>query len=111
MGAAGGPMDLVALAQTTRLASQELARSSGASRNRALEELARYLEARWDELHLIRLLEEGKIPYRKVGSHRRVLAREVLAYRETSRQQGRELLDQLIDESQALGLDRSHAGD
>jgi hypothetical protein len=40
-----------------------------------------------------------------------VLAREVLAYRETSRQQGRELLDQLIDESQALGLDRSHAGD
>jgi len=50
MGAAGGPMDLVALAQTTRLASQELARSSGASRNRALEELARYLEARWDEL-------------------------------------------------------------
>lgn len=61
--------------------------------------------------YLIRLLEEGKIPHRKVGSHRRVLAREVLAYRETSRQQGRELLDRLIAESQALGLDRPHAGD
>lgn len=61
--------------------------------------------------YLIRLLEEGKIPYRKVGSHRRVQAKEVLAYRETSRQQGRELLDQLIAESQALGLDRPHASD
>jgi excisionase family DNA binding protein len=61
--------------------------------------------------YLIRLLEEGKIPHRKVGSHRRVLAREVLAYRETSRQQGRELLDQLIAESQALGLDRPHTDD
>lgn len=36
---------------------------------------------------------------------------EVLAYRETSRQQGRELLDRLIAESQALGLDRPHASD
>ncbi|WP_027878153.1 helix-turn-helix domain-containing protein [Meiothermus cerbereus] len=56
--------------------------------------------------YLIRLLEEGKIPHRKVGSHRRVLA-----YRETSRRQGRELLDRLIAESQALGLDRPHASD
>lgn len=71
-----------------------------------LEHLQRFmLELGVSRPYLIRLLEEGKIPYRKVGSHRRVLA-----YRETSRQQERELF-QLIDESQALGLDRSHAGD
>ncbi|AWR87996.1 helix-turn-helix domain-containing protein [Meiothermus taiwanensis] len=55
--------------------------------------------------HLIRLLEEGKIPHRKVGTHRRVQAKDVLGYLEASKKQGRELLDQLITESQALGLD------
>lgn len=35
---------------------------------------------------LIRLLETGRIPYEKVGSHRRVLLRDVLAYREQRRE-------------------------
>lgn len=55
--------------------------------------------------HLIRLLEEGKIPHRKVGTHRRVQAKDVFDYLEASKKRGRELLDQLITESQTLGLD------
>ncbi|BFH75743.1 helix-turn-helix domain-containing protein [Thermus thermophilus] len=54
--------------------------------------------------YLVRLLEEGKIPYHKVGAHRRVRAKDLLAYLEASRKRGRELLDELIGEAQELGL-------
>ena len=54
--------------------------------------------------YLVRLLEEGKIPHHKVGTHRRVRARDLLAYLEASRKRGRELLDELIGEAQELGL-------
>ncbi len=35
---------------------------------------------------LIRLLESGRIPYERAGAHRRVLLRDVLAYREQRRE-------------------------
>ncbi|MGC8904442.1 helix-turn-helix domain-containing protein [Thermus sp.] len=54
--------------------------------------------------YLVRLLEEGKIPHHKVGTHRRVRAKDLLAYLEASRKRGRELLDELIGEAQELGL-------
>lgn len=54
--------------------------------------------------YLIRLLEEGKIPYRKVGTHRRIRAKDLLAYKEQSRRKGEEILDQLVEEAQELGL-------
>ncbi|TBH21761.1 helix-turn-helix domain-containing protein [Thermus thermamylovorans] len=54
--------------------------------------------------YLVRLLEEGKIPFRRVGSHRRVRAQDLLAYLEASRKEGRKLLDQLIAEGQELGI-------
>lgn len=34
---------------------------------------------------VIRLLDENKIPYEKIGSHRRILLRDLLAYRERRR--------------------------
>lgn len=54
--------------------------------------------------YLIRLLEEGKIPYHKVGTHRRIRARDLLAYKEQSRRKGEEILGKLVEEAQELGL-------
>jgi len=54
--------------------------------------------------YLVRLLEEGAIPYRKVGTHRRIRGKDLLDYRERSRQRGKELADQLTAEAQELGL-------
>ncbi len=55
--------------------------------------------------YLISLLEAGQIPYRKVGTKRRILAADVLAYKAKERVRRRKLLDELSAESQQLGLD------
>lgn len=49
---------------------------------------------------LVSLLEEGQIPFRKVGTHRRVLLRDVLVYREHIDQQRTQALDELTALSQ-----------
>jgi excisionase family DNA binding protein len=53
--------------------------------------------------YLIGLLEKGRLPHRKVGTHRRVLFKELLAYRERSDKERREILSQLTREAQDLG--------
>lgn len=53
---------------------------------------------------LVELLEAGKIPHRKVGTHRRVLAKDLLAYRERDRAARKEALRALTEEAEALGL-------
>ncbi|MGE3542098.1 MAG: helix-turn-helix domain-containing protein [Candidatus Tectimicrobiota bacterium] len=54
--------------------------------------------------YLIRLLEEGQLPYRKVGTHRRVALQDVLAYKARTDTARREALDELTAEAQRLGL-------
>jgi len=54
--------------------------------------------------HLIELLEEGAIPHRKVGTHRRVRTEDVLAYKEASYQKSQAILKELTEEAQALGF-------
>ncbi len=53
---------------------------------------------------LVRLLEDGTIPFRKVGTHRRVLLSDVIAYRGHLTAAREQSLDELAELSQSLGL-------
>jgi excisionase family DNA binding protein len=52
---------------------------------------------------LIRVLEAGDILYRKVGRHRRVLMKDVLAYRQSMEVKSRAALDELVKLSGEVG--------
>lgn len=54
--------------------------------------------------HLVKLLEEGKIPFRKVGTHRRVRREDVLRYKQKQREEAEEAMQNLADQAQELGL-------
>ncbi len=53
---------------------------------------------------LIKLLEEGKISFEKPGRHRRVRLDDLLAYRDQRRQERSQALDDLVQQTDALGL-------
>ena len=54
--------------------------------------------------HLVKLLEEGLIPFRKVGSHRRLLLRDILSYEAQQKERRQELLGFLAQQAQELNL-------
>ena len=54
--------------------------------------------------HLVQLLDGGRIPFRKVGAHRRVRAEDILAYRRETESRRRDALDELTAHDQELGL-------
>ena len=54
--------------------------------------------------HLVQLLDENRIPCRKVGAHRRVRARDILDYRRQTESGRRNALDELTAVDQDLGL-------
>lgn len=54
---------------------------------------------------LVGLLEQGLIPFRRVGNRRRLLLRDVMAYKARDDEQRRRVADQLAQEAQELGLD------
>jgi excisionase family DNA binding protein len=53
---------------------------------------------------LIKLLEEGKIPYRKVGTHRRMLFFDVMAYKQQVDKQRLKTLEELAAQAQELDM-------
>jgi excisionase family DNA binding protein len=54
--------------------------------------------------HLIKLLEQGAIPYTKTGTHRRVRFKDVLQYKARRDAQRAEALTELTQVSQDMGL-------
>lgn len=54
--------------------------------------------------HLVDLLEKGDILFHKVGTHRRVTYRDLLAYEKKRDQSRRSALDKLAAEVDAVGL-------
>lgn len=53
---------------------------------------------------LVKLLDQGAIPFRTIGVHRRLRAIDVLAHRKTRDTKRRRALDKLAAENQRLGL-------
>jgi excisionase family DNA binding protein len=54
--------------------------------------------------YVVRLLDEGQIPFYRVGTHRRVLLKDVMAYREQHYRARSTVLDQMAAIDQELGL-------
>jgi excisionase family DNA binding protein len=50
------------------------------------------------------LLEKQQIPFRKVGSHRRILFQHLMEYKQANEAKRLEAIDQLVELDQSLGL-------
>lgn len=54
--------------------------------------------------YLIRLLEEKKIPFRKIGTRRRILLQDLIDYKTKMDEARRKTLDELSEEAQNLDM-------
>lgn len=54
--------------------------------------------------YLIRLLEEGKIKFSMVGTHRRVKFSDLETYRQAQEEERRKVMEDLASQSQELGM-------
>jgi excisionase family DNA binding protein len=54
--------------------------------------------------HLVELLESGKLPFRRVGTHRRIRASDLIGYQKEDDARRKDVLDELTAEAQKHGL-------
>ena len=54
--------------------------------------------------HVVDMLEQGKIPFRKVGAHRRVMAQDVIDYKQRLDADRLKALDELAAQAQELDM-------
>jgi excisionase family DNA binding protein len=54
--------------------------------------------------HLVKLLEEGKIEFTKIGKHRRVKFEDVLAYKKRKKEEQQELLINIMNADEDSGM-------
>lgn len=53
---------------------------------------------------IIKLLENNQIPYRKVGTHRKILMKDLIEYKTRTSEKRKTKLSELVNLSQELGL-------
>lgn len=54
--------------------------------------------------YLVKLIEEQQIPHRKVGTHRRILLCDLMAYKNSVDSKRRRVLDELALQAQELNM-------
>lgn len=84
-----------------------LARGSGVRVLEVPEELSTFEAAELlnvSRTHLIGMLDRGAIPFRFVGSHRRIALGELLAYKDKTEGRQKEALDAIAAQAQELKL-------
>jgi excisionase family DNA binding protein len=54
--------------------------------------------------HLVKLLESGRIPFKKVGKHRRVLLEDLVKYMRVFQLEREKALQELADQAQELNM-------
>lgn len=54
--------------------------------------------------HLVKLLEQGAIPYFKVGTHRRIRYQDLMAYQAERERASQQALDALTEQAQELDM-------
>ncbi|MGX5804836.1 helix-turn-helix domain-containing protein [Bradyrhizobium sp. Arg314] len=54
--------------------------------------------------YLVRLLEEGKLPFNMVGTHRRVKFSDLATYRNNAEEERKRVMEELAAQAQELGM-------
>jgi excisionase family DNA binding protein len=70
--------------------------------NLTTQEAADYLNV--SRPHLVRLLEAEKMPYYKVGTHRRIKFQDLVAFKTASEKRRREIMEELAAQAQEEGM-------
>lgn len=81
----GKPISIVPLA--TEVTTQKAAEILGCSRP-----------------HLVKLLEEGRIPFVKIGKHRRILFEDVMAFKKQMKDEQKKHLIDMMNSDEELGI-------